>query len=545
MRTVGIDIGRFSIKVVEVNASNRSYEITNIKEYKILNPQTNDLEIDILQTLKTISQEFDTDSAKVVTSIRQQFVTLRKLFFPFREKAKIQKSLAFELEDEIPLPIDKAVYDSKILKIHDNAAEVIAMACVVDEVERTIDIFNRAGIDPDIIAPEFSAVANLYEKWYRPPVEVKEGEAADGSFDKLVVFLGHAKSFAGVVRNNQLIWGRSTLWGMESVASHIARAFQVPFMESLKMMPSKSFLLMTNEGANADQIKMSDAVASSLQPLLQSLRLTCMLADTEYGTNINSIELVGPGSKIKNLGPFITQALEIRCNPSNPMDNFAQEQVRGIGKLKDTCHFAFGLAIEGLKRPINPAINFRQGELAKKNLSFEKFWEKWGYTGKLIMVAYFCYFAYGFSREIIANQLDEASYATLTDQASKVANLKGNKASPSRIRAFIKAQNKKAELVKNYAKISDLSSPVTWLQNVSQILPNNKTDESYEVRQFIVNNGEVTVQGVAKDQEAQNKLLKAFKGVATAGKVDPIPATIKKESGKLIFAYKFNIKRKN
>lgn len=91
MRSVGIDIGRYSIKVVEVTANNRSYQITRAKVYPILNPQTNDQEIDILQTLKTISGEFETESAKVTTSIRQQYVTLRKLFFPFREKAKIQK----------------------------------------------------------------------------------------------------------------------------------------------------------------------------------------------------------------------------------------------------------------------------------------------------------------------------------------------------------------------------------------------------------------------------------------------------------------------
>ncbi|MCJ8276059.1 MAG: pilus assembly protein PilM [Bdellovibrionales bacterium] len=307
MRSVGIDIGRHSIKVVEVTASNRSYQITRAKEYQVLNPQTNDQEIDILQTLKTISQEFDTESAKVTTSIRQQYVTLRKLFFPFREKAKIQKSIAFELEDDIPLSIEKAIYDSKILRYHEKAAEVIAMACVTDEVEKTLDICNRGHVDPDIISPEFSAIANLYEKWHQPP---QDTPADEETVDKLVVFLGHAKTFAGVVRGDHMIWGRSTLWGAEKVAAGIARSFQVPFMEALKMMPTKAFLLLTTEGAQKDQIKMSNAVSEALMPLIQSLRLTIMLANTEYGANIQQIELVGAPSQIKNLGPFFTQALK-------------------------------------------------------------------------------------------------------------------------------------------------------------------------------------------------------------------------------------------
>ena len=100
MRSLGIDIGRHSIKVVEILANNRNYEITNAKEFKILNMETSDQEIDIIQTLNTIAKEFDTETAKVTCSIRQQYVSTRKLFFPFKERAKIHKSLAFELEDK-------------------------------------------------------------------------------------------------------------------------------------------------------------------------------------------------------------------------------------------------------------------------------------------------------------------------------------------------------------------------------------------------------------------------------------------------------------
>ena len=543
MRSVGIDIGRYSIKVVEVTANNRSYQITRAKVYPILNPRTNDQEIDILQTLKTISEEFETESAKVTTSIRQQYVTLRKLFFPFREKAKIQKSIAFELEDDIPLSIEKAIYDSKVIRYHDKAAEVIAMACVTDEVENTIDIFNRGHVDPDIISPEFSAIANLYEKWYKAPQETSPEDQT--ATDKLVVFIGHAKTFAGVVRGNHLIWGRSTLWGAEKIAASIARSFQVPYMEALKIMPEKAFLLLSTEGAQKDQIKMSNAVSEALLPLIQTLRLTIMLANTEYGTNISSIELIGGASKVKNIGPFFTQALEKPTNSVNPLDSLNKDQVKKLLPMKDSCHIAFGLAIEGMKRPINPSINFRQMHLAKKNLSFEKFWEKWGYTTKLLCVAYFCYLAYGITKEMVAIDLEDKSRETLSSQASKIAGLKGSQATQGRIKSYIKANNKKAKLVKIYDEISEINTPVKWIHDVSQILPNNKINKDYEVRQFFVKNNKVTIQGVTTTDKAQSNLLNALKGVAINGKVTPIKATILKEPNKKVFAYTFNVNRKN
>ncbi|MEM7646281.1 MAG: pilus assembly protein PilM, partial [Pseudomonadota bacterium] len=410
MRSIGIDIGRYSIKVVEVLAANRTQQIIKAKEYKILNPETSDQEIDILQTLKQISQEFDTESAKVSCSIRQQYVSTRKLFFPFKERVKIQKSLAFELEDDIPLSIEKAIYDSKIIKFHDKSAEVIAMACVMDEIEKTIDIMNRGHVDPDIITPEFCAISNLYEKWYKVPEEaVEDSETTPNQPDKMIVHIGHSKTFVGVVSKSHLVWGRSIMWGAEKVASAISQSFQVPFMTALDMMPNKAFVLLSSSGASKDQLKMSETVSKAFAPLVQSLRLTMMLANTEYGANIEEVEFLGGASHIKNIGPFFTQELERPTNAENPLEKMDTSYMKGVRQLKDNFQMALGLAIEGLKRPANPPINFRQLEFAKKNQSFEKFWEKWNYTAKLVGIAYFCYVVYGFAIDSLATGLEEAS----------------------------------------------------------------------------------------------------------------------------------------
>ena len=542
MRSLGIDIGRHSIKVVEISANNRSYQITNSRIYS-LNIKSNDLEIEILTALKSISEDFDTESAKVVTAIRQQYVSLRKLFFPFKERAKIQKSLGFELEDEIPLSIEKAVFDAKVLKFVDKTTEVVAAACPTEEVRKTVDLFNRCHIDPDVITPEFAALANLYGKWHGAPPQDNEVEVTG---DKMIVHIGHVKSFVGALRGDQLVWGRSLLWGAEKIAQNISRSFQVPMTESIKMMPGKAFLIMNTEGASSDQIKMSKTVSEAFAPFLQSLRLTMMLANTEYSLDIQHIELMGGASQIKNIGSFFTQALEKPVNVVNPIDSFDSAQVQPLLPHKHICHIALGLAIEGIKRPINPAINFRQGETAKKNRSFDIFWEKWGYAAKLLCIAYFCYFAYGMVRESVAMDLEEKSNDVLIDQAGKIAKLKGGKATQSQIRGYVKKNRKKAKTVKLFDQLSEINSPVKWIHDVSQTLPpNNKGDSFYEVRQLKVHGAVVTLQGVADSQKVVSALESALKGVAVAGKVKTINPTLPPTSGKKSFAFQFSVKRKN
>ena len=197
----------------------------------------------------------------------------------------------------------------------------MAMACPVDEIEKTIGIFNRSGIDPDILAPEYSAIANLYErKWYLSPADQAKQALEGGGDEKMVIHIGHTRTFVGLLKGEKLLWGRSTLWGAEKIAGEIARSFQVPLSESIKMMPDKAFLLMTTEAANEDQIRMSNTVSKAIEPLIYSLRLTLMLAKSRYEMDIKTIELAGGAAMIKNLGPFVTQKLELPTNYANPLD---------------------------------------------------------------------------------------------------------------------------------------------------------------------------------------------------------------------------------
>jgi len=543
MRSIGIDIGRYSIKVVEIFASNRTYEITNHKEYVIINHKSTDQEIEILQALKQISEEFDTDSARVICSVRQQYISTRKIFFPFRERVKIHKSLAFEMEDDIPIAVEKAVFDSKVIRYKENNAEVVAMACVSEEIESMIDLFNRGHIDPEIISPELSALANLYENWQ---FSVDNFTALQGSeIDKLLVHIGHSKSFIGVLSNGRVIWGRSIIWGVEQVAQKIAQSFQVPYPTALDMMPEKAFLLMSSEGANKDQIKMSETVAQALAPLLQACRLTTLLVNSEFGTQVQQVDLLGNASQLKNLAAYFNLELEMPCQITNPIENLVHFNIRDRFQLNERFQLAVGLAIEGLKRPFNPALNFRQLDFAKKNQSFEKLWYKWGYTSKVLATIYILFCIYSFSLDFVSTQLEEVSNDVLVEQAGKIANLKGGSATQSKIRAFVRENNNKAKMVEVLGDLDNLNSPIKLINDVGQIFPLNKVDKSYEIRRFFINNDQIDIQGLAKDQNTIESLQKALRALALSGKVELVPAKIQKEDNRILFAFNFKVKRKN
>ena len=543
MRSVGIDIGRYSIKVVELTVAKGSYHFSGAKIYP-LNQNVVDHEVDIMQTLKQIGTDFKLESARVVTGIPQNFVSMHKVFFPFKERQKILKSLAFEIEDELPFSIDKFIVDAKTIGQVDKTSEVLAIACPKDEIERTIETFNRSGVDPDILSPEFSALANTYQsKWHMSPADLsKEYDSQQDQEDRMVVHFGHERTFVGLIRGSKLYWGRAVLWGASHVADRIAKTFQVPLTEAMKMMPEKAFLLMTTAEANEEQKKMSATVAEALEPLIQSLRFTILMAKTDLDCDVRQIELCGGFSETKNLGPYLTQKLEQPCNLLNPLDLFDRNKVKSLLAHKQTCHIAFGLAIEGLKRPVNPAVNFRMEEFAKKNQSLEKVWDKWGYTLKLAAIAWAIYFIAGFARLWIAEDLDLMADDTFRSQAKKLAQIQNP--TRSKVRKYIKEQNKNVELVKLYDQVDDIVSPMQILHDVSNLLPANDRTVKYDIRHFSVKADVVTIHGVTDDKTMVGKIKRALESMARDKKVQVVPPVIPDEEGRTKFSFRINIKRK-
>ena len=100
---------------------------------------------------------------------------------------------------------------------------------------------------------------------------------------------------------------------------------------------------------------------------------------SEMNLQWSKASLTGGGSQLKNLGAFLTQALQIPCNRYRQFEHLATS-FEHSPHLELVSTVAVGLAAEALRRPRNPATNFLKGEFAQQSRFFESLWENWGYT---------------------------------------------------------------------------------------------------------------------------------------------------------------------
>ncbi|MEN0059014.1 MAG: pilus assembly protein PilM, partial [Bdellovibrio sp.] len=116
MKSLGIDIGSSSIKIVEVQSTSKGFQVSQQFEHPLNLAPGADQELEIIEFLRNFVSHYDPAQTRFILGLRQDRVSIRNKFFPFNDRLKISKSLAFELEEDLPFSSENAIFDAKIIR---------------------------------------------------------------------------------------------------------------------------------------------------------------------------------------------------------------------------------------------------------------------------------------------------------------------------------------------------------------------------------------------------------------------------------------------
>ncbi len=547
MRSIGIDIGSSSIKVVEVLSTKKGFQVTQCFEKSLgLNP-AHDSEIEIIEFLRELSAKFDPAQTRYCLCLRQDQVSLRHKVFPFNDRLKIFKSLPFELEEEIPFSGDNSIFDAKIIRTIGPTAEVLACVAPKHHVRTLLQRCADAGISPAIVSVEGTAFANIYERWDDAPPTLPAEVALQDKQTKaernihLILNIGHTRTLVCAFEDKSLIGVRTILWGAKNVADAVARKYEIPYLDAMKETQTKAFILTNKQGATFDQITFSETIAKAVREMVRDLQLSILEFKSEFNATISQVGLTGGTSGIKNLGPFLTQQLELPVNKTFPLDLIPNVLFERNTKNDTIYGLALGLAIEGLKKPRNPAINFLRNEFAKQNNSMRNLWDKWGPSARIGVAALVIFFGYSLLRESFSMTLAEKADEALRTQAKNVAKLSATKATDSNIKKYIRENKKRASDLKTLANVASMNSAMDILKKINDTTP-AKNILTLDVKSVQIKDSEVSISGYVNSVNEANALRLSLVNIAADGKVTSQPTTMA-ASGKTSFLFNFKVDR--
>lgn len=548
MKSLGIDIGSSSIKVVEVHSTSKGFQVTQFMEHPLgLNPGT-DQELEIVEYLRNLASVYDPSQTRFIFGLPQNRVAVRNKFFPFNDRLKISKSLAFELEEDLPFSSDNAIFDAKLIRTVGPGAEVLACAAPKIHIQNLIQRAQDSNMDPALISAEGTAFANNFERWNEAPPAVLaptldlEGEARPPRLVHLVLNIGHSRTLVCAFEGSSLIQVGTILWGGKNIAEAISKKYEIPYIEALKELKTKAFILTNKQGATFDQVTFSDTIAKSVREMARDLQLALLEMKSEFNAQIHGIQLTGGVSLIQNLGPFLTQILEVPVNRVSVLDqipnvNFERSPANGA-KLG----VALGLAIEGLKKPRNPAVNFLRGDFAKENHQLKAFWEKWGATVKVATAAVVVLLIYTSLRESLALSLADRTQEVLKTQAKNVAGLKGRAASENGIRKYIRDNKKRAVDLKTLGSVANMNSALDIAKKISDAVP-PKSGITLDIQQLAIQDNQVSMQGYVNSPKEMSLLQQALTNVSENGQVRSGQSSLGPITGRTVFSFSFNVDR--
>ena len=157
---VGLDIGTSGVRAAEISAGKSGATLERFGQVALPAGAVRDGEVvDAATVAKAIRQlwaQAKFSTKKVVVGVANQKVVVRQVDLPWLPVNELRKSLAFQVQDFIPMPVEQAILDFHPLEefTNDNGARMLRVLLVAasrDMVDSALEAVTLAGLQPSLV----------------------------------------------------------------------------------------------------------------------------------------------------------------------------------------------------------------------------------------------------------------------------------------------------------------------------------------------------------------------------------------------------------
>ncbi len=159
-RSCGIRIGPRRYELVVLDGNPKKHRISAFATGEFAKGGEDPLS-DAVAELKLLAKEHDIPADSVGAAIDSGLAAFRTLKLPLADMEKIGQVIKFEIESQLPQwDIDEVIVDYSKLDEATDSSEVLVTAVKKSDLKREIDTLTKAGIEPQEVEIEASAMIN-------------------------------------------------------------------------------------------------------------------------------------------------------------------------------------------------------------------------------------------------------------------------------------------------------------------------------------------------------------------------------------------------
>ena len=282
------------------------------------------------------------------TSIAARAFSFRNVKLPFKDRKKICQTLPFELEGQIPHPVEDVLIDFTVLG-QGQGSELFAAVIPKAEVEERIALLSDYGFDAETIDVDAVAVA----------ARLMTAVPAESLI--LLLDVGAAETTGVFFKGGTILQVRSFPFGGDTVTHALSGALGISFSDAEARKRRGETAVAEEEITEA-----CGKFFTSLKNTISSLRMAGLIVEEP-----DAVWLTGGGSLYRKLAGDLSRAFAVPVERVNVTQLAGIKPVGGDDAGWDSMIMNGALALA--LRPVSkgPGFNFRQGNSRRKPVSIK------------------------------------------------------------------------------------------------------------------------------------------------------------------------------
>jgi len=346
---VGLDIGSYSIKLVEIEHKKEEKILKNIGIAHIPAGSLYPNGIKDPEAIKRgVVQLFDNlkiKNRKVAISLSAASVIAKKISLADKDDLDLENAIRREAEQFVPFDIEDVSLDFDIMATtYDETnqedmgrLEIMVVAAKKSLVDGYANILQSAGISPGVMDIDIFAMQNAFEI------------SADGINPEkcyILIDIGAETLKTNVVKDNVSLFVRGSLLGGNQITKQIMEEFQIGLDDAEKIK------LGATELEKAQNKKIREIFMNVVREWVEEIKGNIDFINRTYpGEEIEKIFLTGGSSRINGLKEIISKQIGITVEELNPFSNLKVDKKIDEAYLKymaSQSAVATGLALRSL-----------------------------------------------------------------------------------------------------------------------------------------------------------------------------------------------------
>lgn len=331
---LGLDLGSFSIKAVELENKGKSRKLLTLGEIRTpvnLHSQSETDKRAIANTIRRLIGEAKISTNKAVFGLTENDVFTQVVEFPYLSDTELAAAIDFEAEQYIPVPLSEVKLEYLVISSRptgkDKRMQVLLVAARKAAIDHFVSLIELAGLQPVALETQVLASVRLVNSLFEK-----------GNF--LLLELGHTTSNIIVLQDQKISLTRTLKTGGEALTRAVASEL------GMELIQAEQYKSSYGLEANVLEGKVAKAMLPAFNIVIEELKKAHNFSlQKDPNLKINSLIVSGAAALMPGLNSYLAQTINLEVVTLDPFQNFTADKRIEQLKFKSRFTTAVGLAL--------------------------------------------------------------------------------------------------------------------------------------------------------------------------------------------------------